>query len=75
MKVKVETIKRFTPFKLEIEIETKEELFYLWHIINNGLDTSICSDKVPVPSMPVTRGYELWKILDKKVCEINEKTA
>ena len=75
MKIEIEKIKCFEPLRLKIEIETKEELYYLWHITNNGLDTSICSDKVPVPSEPVARGYELWKILDKKVGEINEKIA
>jgi len=70
MKVKVEKIKEFTPFKLELEIETKDELLYMWHITNNPLDVSCCDDDVPVPKN-LRNVYFLWEALDKKVKEIN----
>jgi len=74
MKVKVEKIKGFTPLKLVIDIETKDELHYMWHITNNLLEESRCDDSVPVPH-DLRNIFFLWAALDEKVKEFNEKTA
>jgi len=72
MKVKVEKIKEFTPFKVELEIETKDELYYMWHITNNRLDVSSCDNSVPVPQ-DSSNVFFLWGILNDKVNELTKK--
>ena len=74
MKVKVKKNKEFTPFKVELEIETKDELYYMWHLTNNRLDVSCCDDDVPIPH-DLRNVYFLWEAFNKKVKEFNEEIA
>ncbi len=70
MKVKVNESTEFKPIKLEITIETEEELCSLWHRVQ------IHSTAVPVKCLlkhDVMQDYELWDKLDDLVIKHNLK--
>lgn len=61
----------FSPFILEIKVETKEELFELWHRINLSNDeVKRLSDKKSLPFWDHGRTWDLWQLLDRLCIEM-----